>query len=173
MQIAFLKELYAHMNWADSMVWRVTRTSDKGSSDDVLQEQLLHLHSTQRAFLNVWCRQPPTLPDRDDFGSAIEFQAWAQSYYPLANDFLESLSAAALDDVIDIPWARSFERELGGAAAPVTLGETIYQVAAHSTYHRGQVNRRLREIGAAPPLVDYIVWIWQGRPDPLWPRLSA
>ena len=173
MQIVFLKELYAHMNWADSMVWSVTRTSEKGSSDDVLQDQLMHLHSTQRAFLDLWRRQPAKLPDRADFESAIELQAWAQSYYPLANDILESLSPAALGDVIDIPWARFFEHELGGTAAAVTLGETIYQVAAHSTHHRGQVNRRLREIGAAPPLVDYIVWIWKGRPDPLWPSLSA
>ena len=37
---------------------------------------------------------------------------------------------------------------------------------SHSTYHRGQVNARLREIGAEPPLVDYIAWLWFDRPAP-------
>jgi uncharacterized damage-inducible protein DinB len=50
-----------------------------------------------------------------------------------------------------------------------TIGETILQVALHSIYHRGQVNARLRALGQEPPLVDYIAWIWLGRPDPKWP----
>lgn len=48
------------------------------------------------------------------------------------------------------------------------LGETMIQVAMHSQYHRGQINTRLRELGAEPPLVDYIAWIWFGRPDAAW-----
>jgi uncharacterized damage-inducible protein DinB len=44
----------------------------------------------------------------------------------------------------------------------------MIQVATHSTYHRGQVNARLREVGGEPPLVDYIAWIWFGRPAPEW-----
>ena len=47
-----------------------------------------------------------------------------------------------------------------------TLAETALQVAMHSTYHRGQVNARLRQIGGEPPLVDFIAWIWFGRPAP-------
>jgi uncharacterized damage-inducible protein DinB len=42
----------------------------------------------------------------------------------------------------------------------------------HSTYHRGQVNARLRELGIEPPLTDYIAWIWFGRPEAEWPALS-
>ena len=47
------------------------------------------------------------------------------------------------------------------------------QVASHSTYHRGQVNARLREVGGTPPLVDYIAWIWFGRPAPNWSSAPA
>jgi uncharacterized damage-inducible protein DinB len=44
--------------------------------------------------------------------------------------------------------------------------EPIFQVTSHSTYHRGQVNARVREGGRRMPLVDFIAWVWFGKPDP-------
>ncbi|HLG57803.1 MAG TPA: hypothetical protein VI485_20835 [Vicinamibacterales bacterium] len=41
-------------------------------------------------------------------------------------------------------------------------------MTSHSTYRRGQVNERFREVGGEPPLVDDIAWIWFGRPEPDW-----
>ena len=40
----------------------------------------------------------------------------------------------------------------------------MLQVALHSMYHRGQINARLRDFGGNPPLVDFIAWVWLGRP---------
>ncbi len=31
---------------------------------------------------------------------------------------------------------------------------------------------RLRDVGGEPPLVDYIAWIWFGRPAPAWSSVS-
>ncbi len=45
---------------------------------------------------------------------------------------------------------------------------SCFQVANHSTYHRGQVNRSLRQLGGEPPLVDYIAWVWFGKPKAEW-----
>ena len=67
-----------------------------------------------------------------------------------------------------MPWVATYEAKLGRTFSTPTLGETMLQVASHSTYHRGQVNARLREVGGEPPLVDYIAWIWFGRPEPDW-----
>jgi len=41
-------------------------------------------------------------------------------------------------------------------------------VASHSTYHRGQIATRIREIGGEPPLVDFLYWVWSGKPAPQW-----
>jgi uncharacterized damage-inducible protein DinB len=49
-----------------------------------------------------------------------------------------------------------------------TVGETAFQVVSHSTHHRAQANTRLRAVGGDPPLVDYIAWIWFGRPAAPW-----
>ena len=62
---------------------------------------------------------------------------------------------------------------LGHAPEVTTIGDTALQVALHGTYHRGQINARLREIGGEPPLVDYIAWIWLGRPAAAWPSVPA
>ena len=71
---------------------------------------------------------------------------------------------------LPVAWASMVERALGRAPETTTAGETVLQVALHSLYHRGQINARLREVGGEPPLVDYIAWVWLGRPAPGWPN---
>jgi len=44
-----------------------------------------------------------------------------------------------------------------------SLGEVLYHVANHSNYHRGQVVTILRQLGAAPPATDYLIFIEQTR----------
>lgn len=80
---------------------------------------------------------------------------------------------AAFDDAtlqrpIVTPGLTRYEEQMGRRFDTPTLAETMLQVASHSTYHRGQVNARLRELGGEPPLVNYIAWIWFGRPEPEW-----
>jgi len=83
---------------------------------------------------------------------------------------VENLSAESLQQVISVPWTESIEKELGGPASPACLGDTVYQVAAHSAHHRAQIQSRIREIGGSPAMVDYIGWIWRGQPDADWPE---
>ena len=55
----------------------------------------------------------------------------------------------------------------------VTLGDTAWQVFSHSTYHRGQMATRIRELGGEPPAVDYIYWAWTRRPAAAWDVTST
>ena len=163
------RDIFAHMEWADSKVWATFLETETGLVNDPLLDTLFHLHHVQRAYLEIWLREPYGIVERDDFKSVLELRDWAQSYYEPAREFVNTVSPTMVDEIFEIPWTKLFEKELGGPAAPVTLGETLYQVAAHSTYHRGQANRRLREIGLEPPLVDHIVWLWMNKPAPVWP----
>jgi len=52
---------------------------------------------------------------------------------------------------------------------PATHAESVVQVAMHTTYHRGQVATQIRALGGEPPLTDFVVWIWLGKPEPEWP----
>ena len=177
MDVAYFEDIFAHMEWADSMVWAATFEAQDGATDEHLRGTLLHMHLVQRGFLGMWVESfdspfhldnlQPTV-DPHDFQSATELCDWARSYYPLLREFLTSLDASKLDGAVQFPNAAELEEGLGRAPDPVTLRETLYQVAAHSMHHRGQVNRRIRELDGEPPTIDYIAWVFTGRPAPVW-----
>lgn len=81
---------------------------------------------------------------------------------------MEWADAAALERPIGTPGLEPYEQQLGRRFDRPSLAETIMQVVTHSAYHRGQLAARLRELGGEPPLVDYIAWIWFGRPGAEW-----
>jgi uncharacterized damage-inducible protein DinB len=163
-----LLELYRHMEWADARAWGAIGSTDPG--DARLRTLLVHLHTVQRAFLAVWQGQPPEDGFRapESFATLGDVRTWAQPVYEEQRGFLSSASDADLARVLSPPWIAQVEAHFGRPAGPTTLGETAFQVASHSTYHRGQINARLRELGLTPPLVDYIAWLWLDRPAPEW-----
>ena len=163
-------DLYAHQEWADSLVWRVALGAPAPANDPELRERLLHIHATQRVFLDVWTQQPLRGYENLSFSSLDDLLAWARPYYSEVHGFLEALDPARLSTPLHVPWSEYFGGRLGRSAEDATLGETLFQVTSHSTYHRGQVNTRLRALGVDPPLVDYIAWVWLGRPSPAWPE---
>ena len=154
------------MQWADEEVWRAVLTCDGACVDATIQGLLLHLHVVQRAFLAAWKGRALTFPDPSEFQSIAELHAWTATYYAEARAFLDAVDEDALARRVVMPWASELARELGRQPDAPTMGETMVQVTSHSTYHRGQVNSRLRAVGGQPPLVDYIAWIWYGRPSP-------
>lgn len=163
-----LNDLFRQMEWADAAVWTAVLAAPVAVEDKKLREYLTHLHVVQRAFLLVWRGEPLTgLPP--EFSDAQSLMNWSREYYSQAFAHLDALSDDELNQPLTLPWSAMLEERLGRPPAQTTKAETALQVATHSTYHRGQINARLREIGAEPPLVDYIVWLWQGRPAPVWP----
>ena len=161
-----IRDLFHHMEWADEEVWRAVLPCDGACADATIQGLLLHLHVVQRAFLAVWTGRTLTFPDPAEFGSIADLHAWTATYYAEARAFIAAVDHDALSRLVVMPWASELAKELGRQPESPTLAETMFQVTSHSTYHRGQVNSRLRAVGGQPPLVDYIAWIWFGRPSP-------
>ena len=162
--LAALREALRHMEWADASVWRAVLAHPPAASDARLRELLVHLHGVQRAFLHMWNEQTVLPPAADSFTDIAAVHAWARSYYPELANWLDALTDTDLARIIDMPWLADYEAHLGRRLDRPTLAETMFQITSHSTYHRGQVNARLREIGGEPPLVDYIAWVWFGKP---------
>jgi uncharacterized damage-inducible protein DinB len=172
MDIDDLRELIRHMQWADALVWAAALSNSEAGNDLTLRGKLFHSHMVQRAFLSVWQAGPLTPPPADppDLLTTLEV---ARAYYSDLGAFLTALGEDQLQRPVMLPWAGRFAQRLGREPASPSLAETVLQVAMHSTYHRGQVNARLRELGIEPPLTDYIAWIWFDRPEPQWPALSS
>lgn len=172
LNIKILTDLYRHMQWADAAVWASVLASDNGPADAKLREYLYHLHLVQRAFLRAWrdeLRETP-YPTFDDAKSLMQ---WGRDYYGEVMAHLATLDDEKVSAPMPLPWADMVEQQLGRTPEASTFGETVLQVALHSLYHRGQINARLREIGGEPPLVDFIAWVWLGRPEPSWPAVTS
>jgi len=157
------------MEWADAEIWRAVSAHAPATQDVRTKALLTHLHLVQRMFLMLWTKQPFDPAGRPpEFATLGDLRSWVQRYYSEVHRFLDGLPASRLTEVVDMPWVRALETQLGRPLSMPALVDTIQQVASHSTYHRGQINVRLRELGGHPPLVDYVAWVWFGRPAPDW-----
>ena len=168
-----LRDLFAHMEWADARVWEAALKTPEAHEDDALKWLMLHLHGVQKAFLDAWTNQPFAF--RNDYtDTTLEKELTSvRGYYPRCRSFLQSLNDAQLEAPLVLPWSKWVEQFLGRPPGPTTLGETIVQALTHSGHHRAQANSRLRALGAEPPVIDYIAWLWHERPKPAWPEVAA
>jgi uncharacterized damage-inducible protein DinB len=161
------RSLLSHMEWADAHTWRAVRAAPGAHTDDRLRWLLHHLHLVQSVYLQAWRGDPFVVTELASYPDLPAIEAWARPFYPKAFAFAESLDEATLGTVIDYPWANLIVEQFG-SVVPSTLSESAWQVLSHTTYHRGQVATRIRELGGQPPLVDFLVWVWGGRPPAEW-----
>ena len=164
--ISLARELFRHMQWADAEIWRAL--TPVALADKKLMKIVLHLHVVQRAFYLMWTRQEMNFDNLYEKRDPAVLREWARTYYPDAETFVARLDPGTLHEIVVMPWLQQFAEQLGRPLQAPTLADTIVQLPAHSTYHRGQINARFRELGGEPPLVDYIAWVWFGRPEPNW-----
>jgi uncharacterized damage-inducible protein DinB len=161
-----LRDLLRHMEWADARVWA---SMPPDMNDGRVRALLAHIHTVQHAFLTIWTGSEDlhvVLKQSDTLASMEALREWGRAYYSRAHALLASATDADLDRIVEMPWAAQIADYLGHPPGATTMAETVLQVTSHSTYHRGQVNARLRELGVSPPVVDYIAWLWGRRPDP-------
>jgi uncharacterized damage-inducible protein DinB len=166
--IDMIRDVYTYMEWADSQVWTAVRTLPAAAEDARVRVWLQHIHNVQHLFLQVWQGTTPTPKTLDDFPDLAAIEVWGRQYYPAVNAYLAGTAPADLSRVVVLPWSRMIAKALGISPGETTLGETIFQIANHTTHHRAQISARVRELGGEPPLVDYIAWVWRSRPAPVW-----
>ncbi len=162
-----LHQLFRHMEWADATVWESVLAKPDAKSDDRLRALLYHIHLVQWAYLQIWREEPLDLPEEAGFSDLTAIHEWCRKYHRQAPLYLDAVDADDLLRQVEFPWADQLV-ERWGKAQPATVSETILQITSHTTYHRGQVNTRLRELDGEPPLVDFIAWIWMGKPTAEW-----
>jgi uncharacterized damage-inducible protein DinB len=170
MDLADCKALLSHAEWADALVWKAALSS--GEEDDELRAKLHHLHLVQWAYLHIWRAEQVRPRELSTFPTLAGIRGWAQEYYRELPSYVGALSDSALGSEVRIPWADRLVQRFG-RARPTTLAETVLQVALHSSYHRGQVVRRLRELAVEAPLSDFLAWIWLDRPEADWGEPEA
>ena len=167
-----LSDLLVHMEWADARIWTAALAVPALAHDAATRERLHHFHSTQWAYLQVLMGRPLDIPDLATFADLGSVGHWARGFYRQLPALRATLVGSRLDQQVDFPWAEHIATVYGRVAAPATVGECILQLALHTAHHRGQVAMTVRVAGGEPPTVDYIAWIWMGRPSPDWNGLD-
>jgi uncharacterized damage-inducible protein DinB len=174
--LSVIQDQFRHMEWADALVWKNTLSSESARNDDKIHLWLLHLHMTQHAFLAVWQHKFANATQQEIMewsqrGSKLrgaELLAWGKAYHQDVMHYLSELSETSLGEPAVLPWMDMVSAQLGQTLVVPTLSETLLQVPMHSMHHRGQINARLRELGKEPPLLDFIAWVWLGKPVADW-----
>lgn len=156
-----LRDLLGHQAWADSRHWEAIEAWPAAAADPAIRERLHHIHLVQRAFLAIESGERLTRMALSDYPDLEELKADARRYHEAAAAFIAGATEERLEERLSVPWFEEPPLE-------VSVGEAMLQAVMHSHYHRGQNATRLRELGGAPPLTDLIVWIWRGRPAPVW-----
>ena len=163
-----LADMLRQMEWADAVVWRAVLAHPPAAEDPKIRELLFHTAVVQHAYLTLWKREPVSIPEPGDFPDPIALRDWARSSYESSIAFIAGAAEATLAAPFEAPWAAPITEVLGRPPAGASIAESVAQVTSHSAYHRGQINARLRMHGASPPLVDFIAWVWSGKPAPEW-----
>jgi uncharacterized damage-inducible protein DinB len=164
---ADVMQLFHHMEWADSVIWSSVEATEAARQDPVVMERLHHVHLVQRIYLQMWLRKPDRGRELASFEGLSALHDWAQDYYRELRTFLGTLNDTTLGAPVEFPWADELVKWFG-EVRPATIHETMIQVAMHTSHHRGQLCTMVRQLGGTPPLVDFIGWIWMGKPEPSW-----
>jgi uncharacterized damage-inducible protein DinB len=160
-----VRALARHMAWADATVWNTVLAATQAAGDAKIADTLHHIHLVQHIFLQAWRGSAFAIRDRAEFASLDAIAAWGLEARRDVLIYVNGVTAEELDQELRMPWAAYYEQQAKQPAAAHTRGESMLQVFLHTQHHRGQVCARLRELGGVPPTVDFILWLWSGRPD--------
>jgi uncharacterized damage-inducible protein DinB len=163
--IALFADLFRHMLWADALIWQAILAVPSALTDHTIRDRLHHIHLCQRAWLRIWLAQPVDPHDGESL-DLVSLASWALQYHEEVARYLARLQETDIDVKIAVPDIEEEPRQ------PL-LWETFLQITGHSTYHRGQVSTRLRDIGGEPPRTDYIRWVVLGKPKGEWPKATG
>lgn len=159
------------MEWSDARTWSAVLGCEPAHTDAKIRELLQHSHLVQHAFLRTWRGELMDTPF-PTFDELTGIMGWARRFHAEAAAFLPSQTSDGLTRPMPVAWVAMVEQAIGQPPGTTTLGETVLQVALHSIHHRGQISMRVRELGGTPVLVDYIGWLWLGRPAAEWPGVD-
>jgi uncharacterized damage-inducible protein DinB len=161
------RDLLTHMEWADALTWRAIRTLPTAQSDERAKWLCHHIHLVQSIYLQAWRGDPFQPTELVAYVDLAAIETWARPFYPSARAFADTVDESRFPQPVEFPWSAMIAEKFG-KVLPATLGESAWQVLSHSTYHRGQLAVRIRELGGEPPVVDFLYWVWAGKPAPEW-----
>jgi uncharacterized damage-inducible protein DinB len=159
MTLAALRRFFAYNEWANARVFdaagRVSRdqfTKDLGSSFPSIRDTLAHLAGVEWVWLRRWKGESPSATP--GWMAASDVDTLRTHLHEV-----ESERAAFLDALNESDLQRRIAYiNFKGERWEYSLADMLLHLVNHSTYHRGQVVTMLRQVGAAAPATDFLVY---------------
>ena len=154
MNAELLLDLARHQAWADAAHWGALRENPALLEDAEIRKRLNHMAMAMKMLTALARGETPDTAGMKDVESSDELEAAMQQ--ALA-DLRAALGSVDLERMIALPRGPK-----GPFEAPA--GVLLLQALLHSQHHRGQNAARMRQLGATPPMTDFIIWYALGRP---------
>jgi uncharacterized damage-inducible protein DinB len=154
MNAELLLDMARHQAWADAAHWKAMRENPALLEDAEIRKRLNHMVTALNMLTTLARGQTPDFGGRKEIDSIDELEA---SMGKTHEELAATLKSADLDKMIALPRGPK-----GPFEAPA--GVLLLQAITHSQHHRGQNASRMRQLGATPPMTDFVIWHALGRP---------
>ena len=160
--LSTLRELFEYNYWARDRQLQACATLTQnqflrpmGSSFSSLRDTLAHLVGAEWVWLERWRGRSPTMLAAEEFAAKkfptlVTVQDRWRAVERDVREYLAGLTEEALTRPLTYI-------NLKGETWTYPLWQTLFHVVNHQTYHRGQVTTLLRQLGAQPAQIDYLV----------------
>jgi uncharacterized damage-inducible protein DinB len=129
-----------------------------------LRRRVGHIIGVQQGFLSILGGEVPGGPPGGPPPFFEALKARAETCHAGWRDFAAKLEPDSLPIPVRVPW-------FPDPPCVITTAEALVQVAMHSQHHRGQCMTRLKDFGGEPVNVDWIIWLWQQKPQADWAKV--
>ncbi|MBK9109605.1 MAG: hypothetical protein IPM92_14840 [Saprospiraceae bacterium] len=143
----YLRDLFSYQDAANKLVMEVLYP-EKQQISDYAYKMFTHVLMTQHVWQHRILKQP------------FDYEFWIT----LPLEELEKLSAknnTEIDDILntmELDQLISYTPISGTEVYESKLMDILTHVSHHSSYHRGQIAKSIREAGLEPPRTDLILW---------------
>jgi uncharacterized damage-inducible protein DinB len=149
-----LQDLARHQAWSDTAHWKALHENGTLLEDPEIRKRLNHMLMALRMLTALARGETPDPSGMRDIEPTDQLEAALEK----ANvELIEALNTIDLQRMIALPRGPQ-----GPWEAPA--GVLLLQAITHSQHHRGQNASRMRQLGATPPMTDFVIWYALGRP---------
>jgi uncharacterized damage-inducible protein DinB len=160
--LATLRELFDYNYWArDRQLEACAALSEEqflrpmGNSFSSVRDVLAHLIFAEWVWLERWLGRSPTQADKQQVApEGFPTLASIGERWSSVEGNMRSYLTGLDDQNLSRPLTYTNWR---GKVCTYPLGQTMFHLANHQTYHRGQVTTLLRQLGVAAPAIDFLV----------------
>jgi uncharacterized damage-inducible protein DinB len=154
MNAEMLQDLARHQAWADIVHWKALHENSTLLEDLEIRKRLNHMVMALRMLTGLARGETPDPSGMQDIEPADQLEA---ALAKADADLIEALNTIDLQQMIALP-----RGPRGPWEAPA--GVLLLQAITHGQHHRGQNASRMRQLGATPPMTDFVIWYALGRP---------